>query len=511
MTTVTCNMRSSVYLSSLIAVFSSLSGCISSHGISPQAHRLDDAELITDHAINAAARAADWPDAKWWQAYGDPQLNAWVELALANSPSLAEAGARVRRAQALAGVAEAVESPQMDMTAEIQRKRWPKDPHFYGPGVLSGATTWNGVGDLGFIYNLDLWGALRNNEQRALDVAQLSATEERAAALELQHSVVRSYIQLAMYHAELKIAKAALEQREQLLHLSKQRLRMGLGTEFEVSEAESPIPEAHRQVDLLEEAIKLTQNQLAALAGKGPEAGERLTPPTLALHAEPELPSTLPLELVGKRPDIVASRWLVAAEARGIEVAKADFYPNLNLKAALGGRSAMGGILEMLTRDKLTYSIGPALNVPVFDGGRRRGQLQAATAGYDQAVEQYNQTLVSALKNISDHLVRLHSLHEQQGFVHHGIETASLRYQLAQEAYRRGLSDYRGVLEAQTLLFDQQRLQEQIRAAQLSTHAGLWVELGGGVLDGQANASPDERQLTPRAVELRNPLRHSAE
>lgn len=504
----TCNMRSSVYLSSLIAVFSSLSGCISSHGILPQANRLDDTELVTDTAIHEATQAAAWPKEQWWHAYHDPQLNRWVDLALANNPNLAEAGTRVRQAQAMAGVAGAERDPQVDLAAEIQRKRWPKDPHFYGPGTLSGSTTWNAVSDFGFIFNFDLWGALRNNQERALDLAHLSVTEERAAALELQHSVVRSYIQLAMFYAELDIAEASLEQKEQLLALAKQRLRTGIGTEFEVSEAESPIPEAQRQVDLLEESVKLTKNQLAALAGKGPAEGEKLKRPQLALHAEPQVPSNLPLELVGRRPDIVASRWLVAAEARGIEVAKADFYPNVNLKAALGGRSSEGGMLEFLTKDKLTYSIGPALNLPIFDAGRRRGNLEAATAGYDQAVEQYNQTLINALKGISDQLVRLHSLHEQSGFVAHGIETAELRYELAQEAFKRGLTDYRGVLEAQTLLFDQQRLQERIRAAQLSAQAGLWVELGGGVLDEQ-KAAPADATLAPKDIDLYTPLHRS--
>lgn len=504
----TCNMRSGVYLSSLLAVFSSLAGCISSNGILPQASRLDDSELVTDSAIQEAAHEAVWPKDQWWHAYGDPQLNAWVDLALAHNPSLAEAGTRVRKAQAMAGVAEAMRDPQVDLMAEVQRKRWPKDPHFYGPGALSGATTWNGVTDLGFVFNFDLWGGLRNNQERALDLVRVTATEERAAALELQHNVVRSYIHLAMYYAELDIAEASLQQKEQLLALAEQRLRMGLGTEFEVSEAESPIPEAHRQVDLLHEDIKLTKNQLAALAGKGPAAGESLTRPKLSLHAEANVPATLPLELVGHRPDVVASRWLVAAQARGIEVAKADFYPNVNLKAALGGRSAEGSLLEFLTRDKLTYSVGPALNLPIFDAGRRRGQLQAATASYDQAVEQYNQTLVAALKSISDHLVRLHSLHEQLGFVAHGIETAELRYELAQEAFKRGLTDYRGVLEAQTLLFDQQRLQEQIRAAQLSTQAGLWVELGGGVLD-EKQMKVSEGQLTPKEINLSTPFHQS--
>lgn len=501
------NLWSGLCLSSLLVVFSTLSGCLNSQGIIPKAQRLNDAELLADKPIGEAARAVEWPRDRWWQAYGDPQLNAWVEAALAGSPSLAVAAARVRQARALAGVAESAHAPQVNLDASAQRKHWPDDPAFYGPGLLADTSSWNSTSSLGLSYDLDLWGRLRSDTQRALSLAEVAATEERAAALELQHNVVAAYIRLALHHARLEIAEAELGQREQLLALARERLAIGLGTQLEISEAEAPLPEAHRQIDLIHEAITLTRNQLAALAGKGPGEGARLERPKLSLHGEPALPSSLPLQLLGRRPDVVARRWQVAAEARGIEVAKADFYPNVNLAAFLGSASADGEMLNFLTNaGKLTYGIGPALSLPVFDGGRRRSRLGAATAAYDVAVEQYNQTLVEALRSVSDQLIRLHSLHEQQVFVGEGLETAQRRYRLAEEAYRRGLTDYRSVLEAQSALFDQQFLEQQVHAEHLTAQAGLWVALGGGVLtddSGPAAGSLDAREIT-----LQLPGRH---
>lgn len=494
------NVWSGLYLSSLLAVLSNLSGCIDSRNIVPQAERLAEAQLQSDARIREAAEAAAWPDRRWWQAYGDPQLDAWVEQALAGSPDLAMAEARVRQAQALAGVAEAAQAPQADFDASMQRRRWPDD-NFYGPGPLARTTTWNNTSTLGLSYDLDLWGRLRSSQERALSLAQVAATEQRAAALELQHNVVRTYIRLAEQHADLEIAEAELKQREQLLELARRRQQMGVGTLLEVSEAEAPLPEAHRRLDLLHEAIALSRNQLAALAGKGPGAGAQLQRPKLSLHAAPALPSNLPLELLGRRPDVVARRWQVAAEARGIEVAKADFYPNINLLGSLGTAATQGGPLDFLKYHKLAYGFGPALSLPIFDGGRRRGQLGAATAGYDLAVEAYNQTLVQALKSVSDSLIRLHSLHEQEGFVRHGLETAERRYRLAEEAYRRGLTDFRRVLEAQSALFEQQRLEQQVQAESLSAQAGLWVALGGGALE--AGEGPSEPALEARDVALR--------
>ncbi len=497
-------VRPELYLAPLLLLFTSLAGCIDRGGIAPQAERLDATALDAGEAIAHAERRAAWPAAHWWRAYGDAQLDAWVERALAGSPSLAVAGARLREAQALAGVAASAQAPQVAVDASVQRRRWPTD-NFYGPGPLAGTSTWNNTASFALSYDLDLWGRLRSERQRALSMAELAATEARAAALQLQGEVVRAYIALALAYARLDIAKAELKQREELLALARERLRIGLGTRLEVSEAEAPLPEAQRQLDLVHESIALARHQLAALAGAGPGAGARLRRPRLKLQAAPGLPGQLPLELLGRRPDLVARRWQVAAQARGIEVAEAEFYPNVDLLGSFGRAAVQGGVLDFLRHDKLAAGLGPALSLPLFDGGRLRGRLGAQAAAYDQAVAQYNQTLVQALKGVADLLVRLHSLHEQEGFVASGLASAEERCQLAAEAHRRGLTDARAVLEAQSQLFAQQRLQQQVRAEQLAAQAELWVALGGGVLP--AGSGPDDAALRARAVGLRMPGR----
>lgn len=498
-------VRPGLYLASLLlTVCPCLSGCIASADLAPQAGLADAGELATDRAIRHAARAAGWPRTQWWHAYGDAQLDAWVARALAGSPSLAMAAARVRRARALAGLAGSAQAAQLGMAASVQRQRWPDD-NFYGPGPLARTRSWNDSAAFALSYDLDLWGRLRSQREQALSLAQLAASEERAAALELQGSVVRAYIQLARQYAERDIAEAELERRQALLALAQERRRIGLGTELEVAAAEAPLPAARRQLDLVREAIALTGNQLAALAGAGPGAAAELERPRLALHAAPGLPSRLPLELLGRRPDVVASRWQVAAAARGIEVARADFYPNVDLLGSFGAAATQGGVLDLLRHDKLTWSLGPALSLPLFDGAARRSRLGAAAAGYDLAVEQYNATLVQALRGVSDLLIRLHSLHEQQGFVASALATAEQRVALAQEAHERGLSDARELHAAQGLVLEQQRLQQQVQAAQLATQAELWVALGGGVL--AAGSVPADSELQARAVRLQLPGR----
>jgi NodT family efflux transporter outer membrane factor (OMF) lipoprotein len=303
---------------------------------------------------------------------------------------------------------------------------------------------------------------------------------------------VRAYIGLSLNYALLDIAKSTLDQQQQVAALANRRLKGGLGTQLEVAQAETPLPEYERQIDSIEEAIALGHNQLAALAGKGPGAGDALTRPQLALSAFAGLPSTLPAELIGHRPDIVAARWTVAAQARGIDVAKADFYPNIDLLASVGGYAAMGPLFGFLKSASGGWSAGPALSLPIFTGGRLRAQLGAASAGYDVAVEQYNQSIVTALKEIADEVVRIRSLDTQLKDAQRSVATANRSYQLAREGYRRGLTDYVNVLIAQTQLLRAQEGVAKVQAEQLSAHAQLVTALGGGAIDPADGPSPKD-------------------
>jgi len=454
------------------------------------------AQLDAGSAIRAANADAQWPTGDWWRGYDDPQLDAWIEASLAGNPSLAAAQARVREARSMAGVAAAGLLPQIGGNMSIQRQQW-ADNVFYGPGPLAGANTWNNTAALGLSYHLDLWGQDKHGAERALDLAHAQAADARAARLELEVNVTRAYIDLSMNYALLDIAKATLHEQQNILMLAQKRLAGGIGTQLEVSQAQTPLPEYERQVDALDEAIALGKNQLAALAGKGPGAGEAITRPALSLATPAGLPSALPADLLGHRPDVVAARWTVAAQARGIDVAKAAFYPNVNLLASVGGYAAAGPLFQFLKSMSGGYTAGPALSLPIFDGGRLRAQLGAQSAAYDIAVEQYNQTLVTALKEVADQVVHMRSLAKQDDDAQRSVAVAQRNYDLAQTGFRRGLTDYLNVLTAQTQLLHAQENVAHIRAARLTAHATLIAALGGGALD----ATSDPSALGPTDAE----------
>ena len=479
---------------SVLALSLAISGCIGTGGIAPQDKAINANTLATDEAIQSAAKDAHWPASQWWKAYGDPQLDHWVELATRDSPNMAMAAARVRQARAMAGIVESAESLHINSDTTLKRHNWPND-QFYGPGALSGSNTWDNNTSLGFSYSLDLWGRESNSTERAVDLAHMSAAEARQAQLELQNNVVRTYIQLSLHYASRDIVAATLVQQQQILDLANQRLNAGIGTHFDVSQAETPLPETHRQLDALDEEIALSRNQLAALAGKGPGDGAQLKRPSLSLAAPLKLPSSLPMQLLGQRPDVVASRWLVAAQARGIDVAHAGFYPNVDLVGSLGYMATGGGMLEFLAGKKFNYSVGPAITLPIFDGGRLRAELGEASAGYDIAVGHYNQTLVNALKGVSDQLIRRESMDKQAVFAAESVASAQKTYDIAMIAYQRGLTDYLNVLNSQTLLFRQQQIEQQVLAARLSVHADLVTALGGGL--GAGNDVPQDSKTVP--------------
>ncbi|NUY01574.1 efflux transporter outer membrane subunit [Paraburkholderia youngii] len=478
---------------SVLTILLTIAGCASTGGVAPQTRTINPSSLDAGNAIRAANADAQWPAADWWRAYDDPQLNRWIADAQAGNPSLAVAQARVREAASMAGVARAALAPQVNGSLSIQREQWP-DNVFYGPGPLAGEQSWNNTGTLALAYHLDFWGKDKNAAERALDLAHASAADARAAQLELQANVVRTYIEMSLNYALLDIAKATLQQQQQIVDLANRRLRGGIGTQLEVSQAETPMPEYERQIDAIEEKIALGRNQLAALAGKGPGAGDAIQRPTLSLAAPAGLPAALPADLIGHRPDVVAARWTVAAQARGIDVAKAGFYPDINLLASIGGYAAMGPLFQFLKSPSHSWSAGPALTLPIFDGGRLRSQLGAASAGYDEAVERYNQSIVTALKDISDQVIRIRSLTTQADDADRSVAAARRNYDLSREGFRRGLTDYLNVLVAQNQLLRAQEGVAKVQAERLGAHASLMTALGGG-LDDPANGPQDNETL----------------
>ena len=457
-------------------------GCASFDGLAPKARRSDAASLQAQRTLATARPSTAWPASNWWRRFGDPQLDALIAEALAGNPGMASARARIDKARALAASSGAALAPQVGAGANVTRQRYSSNGIF--PKPIAGS--WHTQTDLAanFSYELDLWG--RNRAAYEAELGQVRAAEVDAYAVRLllAAGVARAYAQLGRSFEQLDLARDTLAQRRALFDLTQQRVVAGLDSDVELKQAEGSIPAARARIAQLEEEIALERNLLAALLGKGPDRGLAITRPQLKAQTI-ALPSVLPADLLGRRPDVVAQLWRVEAAHHGIEAAKGQFYPNVNLNALIGVQSI--SFAKLLTARSEDPAFGPALRLPLFDGGCLRANLAAKDADYDLAVEQYNQTLVDALRDVVDQLASLKSLQAQRTEIERSLVNAREAYALASTHYRAGLASYLQVLAAETPLLEQKTLRANLRARELELSINLIRALGGGFEDAGAS------------------------
>jgi NodT family efflux transporter outer membrane factor (OMF) lipoprotein len=456
-----------------------LAGCADMGKIEPQATQLKPAELNTGKAIAGASADVAWPTQAWWEALHDEQLNSLIATAIAGSPNLRGAEARVRQAESLAGVARAATLPKVDASASIDRELYTANGAI--PAALAGKTAWKNTAMLSGSYDLDLWGRNRDALAAALDDVRMASAEAQMARLTLETAIVRTYIQLSLNYALQDSVAENLAQRQRILEITRQRRAAGLATELEVSNIETTLPAGKREHEQVGETIALLRNQLAALIGRGPGDGESIARPQLTLEAGvgEQVPATLPAELLGRRPDIVAQRWRVEAASSRIAGAKADFYPNVNLAAFVGLQSL--GFPRFLESNSKMYGVTPAISLPIFEGGRLRSQLGNQTAIYDVAVEQYNGVVIQAMSDVANALVRIASVKQQNDVAQQALTSARRQQALAERAYKAGMTDSLNVINAQLTLLNEQQQMVQVASKQLDNYALLMTALGGGV------------------------------
>lgn len=462
------NMNPSKIIFALVTASLCLSGCARlPGGIEPHASMLDPNKLDPGSTVRSVSEpGSPWPTTAWWKAYVDPQLELLVKEATTGNPTLRLAETRISRARSLAGGAKSALWPSINSSVVLSREKY------------LGQTYWDNDAIFDFVYNIDLWGKNRSTLEAALGKVKVADAEARLVKLNLETAVVRTYIALSLQYTAQDIARTTLQQRKDILDITQKRKAAGLATEFELSQSEAPVPAARAELESITETIALLRNQLGTLTGKGPGYGEGILRPTLSLDVPIQLPSMLPADLLGRRPDVASQRWRVESASKSIKAAKAAFYPNINLTAYIGW-SALG-FAQFMSAGTLAHGFGPAITLPIFEGGRLRSELGVATADYDAAVESYNMTLIEALQSVSDALVTLRSLDKQRVEADKANALAVRAYDIAMRGYRAGLTNYLEVLNAQNQTLVESLRRAKIEARRLDAHALLMQALGGG-------------------------------
>ena len=442
-------------------------------------------------AASAAARM-DWPQDQWWQRYGSEQLNGLIAEALQGAPDMAVAAARVRQAQALLGVSESAGAPQLSANASIVAD---KQSYNY---VTPAAMARRGMNDYGratldFSWSLDLWGKHRAAMAAAASELQAREADAAQARLVLASSVAAAYADLLRLSATEQTLAQSLQLRDATARLFAERFTNGLENQGGVHSANVRLAAARAELAQAQEQVALQRNRLAVLMGASPNRGAQIVISAASLkqpwQQQWALPDNLPASLLGRRPDVVAARLQAQALQARVAAKQAQFYPDVNL-AAVVGVQAMG--LDMLIKGGSNIAnAGPAISLPIFNGGRLRSELGTARAQYDEAVALYRNTLNHALQEVADNAVSQRALQQQLSAMQQAVDAATEAQRVARNRYEGGLANYLEALTAEDQLLGNVRQLVNVQARALSLDIDLHRALGGGWQAPPASQAPE--------------------
>jgi len=437
-----------------------------------------------------AAPRAEWPGDGWWRAYGDSQLDGLVDEALLGSPDLDLAKARLQAAAALVKSAHASRLPEVTGTASFTEEKQSYNNLIPKNALPQG---WNdyGLATVNLSYELDFWGKNRAALAAAVSEQRAAEVEVGEARLIISTSVASAYAELVNLYTLRDNAAATLDLRSKTQELFRKRHDFGLETLASVRQVEARRDGAQADLLAIDERIGLQRNAIASLLGEGPDRGLAITRPTAHFPGSQGLPQNIALELLGRRPDIIAARLRTEAAARRIDQAKAGFYPSVNLVGFIGLQSL--GIENLTQSGSDLGSIGPAISLPIFNTERLQGQLRGAHADYSAAVATYNATLSNALHEVADAATSRRSLEGELTASRAAVAAAAEAHQIVSQRYEGALATYLDVLTAEDQLISAQRADAELETRALILDVELVRALGGGF----SRESLGDRSKTP--------------
>jgi NodT family efflux transporter outer membrane factor (OMF) lipoprotein len=445
-----------------------LAGCVSAPPTSPQvpASTADTVGLPNQ----ALPRVAD----DWWTTFGDPQLDRLISEALEGSPTLAAAMARLREAQSQLSATRSVTYPQVTGDAQAMRERLSKN--YVIPPPYAATWRWLGSAAANLSWSLDLFGKEQAQVDRARASANAAGLDATAARLALTGAVATTYIQLAQAYALVDAAEQTVHQRSEVHQLVSLRFKSGLDNPATSKQASAQLALAREELLRAQAERDLAVHMLAALIGKGAQAYD-ITRPHLNETAL-TLPTTLSADLLARRADIAAAKARIDAATAGRQTAHQAFYPDIDLLGTAGWSAI--GFTSLFTASSLQYGGGAAIHLPIFDAGTLRANYAGATARLDEAVADYNQTLVTAVRQTADAVTQLRSVDAQAVEQVQALADATESYELTVSRYKNGLSSELSLLSTEETLIEARRQSALLQAEKASARVSLVLALGGG-------------------------------
>ena len=411
---------------------------------------------------------------KWWEIFGDAQLNALEEQVTEANQNVKIAEARFRQARALIGFFRAGLFPTVTAGAGATSLRESPNAPFGSSSREASTRDFLLTGDVS--YEIDLWGRIRRSVTSARDEAQATAADLETARLSIQAELAFDYFELRSADAQQRLLNDTVKAFDEALQLTIRRFEGGAAPKSDVAQARTQLETTQVQATDIGVQRAQFEHAIAVLIGK-PPAEFSLQPAPLDLQP-PDIPAGLPSELLERRPDIAAAERRVAEANEQIGIAKAAYFPTVTLNALLGFESSsirnLGGWQSFL------WAVGSSLAQTIFDGGRRRATSEAALANYDATVASYRQATLDAFQQVEDNLAALRILEQETQQQDRAVVSARESLQLFTNRYKGGVDNYLQVITAQTVALTNERNQVDIMRRRMDASVLLVKALGGG-------------------------------
>jgi NodT family efflux transporter outer membrane factor (OMF) lipoprotein len=412
---------------------------------------------------------------KWWELFGEPELNKLEERVAISNQNVAAAFANFLAARAIVQETRAQLFPVITANGDFTRSRIPLSS-FRGTSV-AGATTISQYSlPLDASWQLDLWGRIRNSVKASAFEAQATRADLENTKLSAQAQLATAFFQLRSQDVLAQLYAETVKAYQDSYNLAKVRFQTGIASDEDLAQAETQLKTAEAQATNLGVLRAQLEHAIAILIGQAPAFVSLPTEPRTP--AAPPIPPGVPSELLQRRPDVAAAERRVAEANARIGVAKAAFYPTLTLSGAAGLQSASSAtLLDWASR---VWSVGAAAAETVFDAGLRKATVEQFRAEYDLTVAQYRQVVLTAFQQVEDNLASLRILGDQEQQQQAAVEAAQRYLNLALNRYKLGIDSYLNVITAQTAYLQNRQTLVTLRMQRLTSSIQLIEAIGGG-------------------------------
>jgi outer membrane protein, multidrug efflux system len=439
-------------------------------------------EILPAFQATPATQAAAWPSEDWWRGFHSPELDALIEQARGQNYDIAAAIARVRQADAQVRIAGAPLLPTVATTASASWQQVGATRGF--SGVSRGGSTTStinirdySIGPLNAAYEVDFWGLNRAARQAAVSSAMFSRFDQQVVALTVVTNVANTWFTALGLADRLVVAQRNLADAEQILAVIRGRLDAGTASALDVAQQEALVAGERAAIPNLRNQLEQALIGLGILVGRPPEA-ITVRPGSLDTLSLPPVSPGLPSSLLQRRPDVAEAEAQLIAQNFDIKVARAAFFPSVQLTGSYGFSNA--ALNTLFTPGGTIVSLAAGLTQPLFDAGTLRGQLEQVKGRYDELLADYRRAVIQSFTDVETALTAWRFTTEQEALQRQAVATAQRAADIARAQMLAGTVDITTVLQAETTLFNDQDILAQVRLARFQALLNLYKALGGG-------------------------------